>query len=131
MTMSPMQRSIHVEGLAHNAPIPVGARVGPLVCSSAINGKDRASGILPADGAAQVRHAFANLQAFLQAAGAGPQHLAKLGISLKDDSLRGAINAEWNALFPDANDRPARHIVNQDLQHGMLIQLEAMAYVLD
>ena len=124
-------RSIEVPGLAHNAPIPMGARVGPLVCSSGISGRDCASGSLPVDGATQVQHAFANLQAFLKAAGARPEHLVKLTVHLKDDSLRGCINAEWTALFPDPHDRPARHILNYDLQHGMVIQLEAMAYVAD
>jgi 2-iminobutanoate/2-iminopropanoate deaminase len=131
MSHSPARRSIEVPGLAHNAPIPMGARVGPLVCSSGISGKDRVNGVLPTEGAAQVQHAFANLRAFLHEAGAGLQHLAKLTIYLKDDSLRTAINTEWNACFPQAHDRPARHILHHDLQHGMVIQLEAIAYVHD
>ena len=31
--------------------------------------------------------------------------------------------------FPDPHDRPARHTLNYDLQHGMLLQLEAVAVV--
>ena len=125
-----MNRSIVVPGLSHGtAPIPVGARLGPLICSSGLNGKDRATGDLPADGIGQVRHAFANLQAFLEAAGAGTRHVVKLTIYLKDEHLRGAINEEWLALFPLADDRPARHILNYELQHGMVIQLEVVAFV--
>ncbi len=125
-----MNRSIEVAGLSHqSAPIPIGARVGPLICSSGLNGKDRTTGELPIQGADQVTNAFANLIAFLEASRAGPEHLVKLTVYLKDDGLRTAINQAWLALFPDAKDRPARHILNYDLQHGMVIQLEAIAYV--
>lgn len=125
-----MKRSIEVPGLSHgSAPIPMGARIGPLICSSALNGKDRTTGALPAEGPAQVKNIFSNLLAFLKEAGADTQHVVKLSIYLKDDSLRGAINEQWLAMYPDAHDRPARHISNYDLQHGMLIQLEVIAYV--
>lgn len=124
-----MGRSIDVPGIGHAAPIPLGARVGPLVCSSGISGKDPATGAMPATGAEQVVVAFANLDRFLAAAGATHAHLAKLTVFLADDSLRGAINAEWLKRFPDADDRPARHILAYPLQHGMAIQLECIAYV--
>ena len=43
--------------------------------------------------------------------------------------MRDAINAEWLALFPDPHDRPARHILVYELQHGMVVQLEVTAFV--
>ena len=49
-----MKRSLQVPHVGHKAPIPLGARRGPLICSSAIAGKDPADGSLPADGALQV-----------------------------------------------------------------------------
>ena len=125
----PMNRSIEVPGLTHNAPIPLGARVGNLLCSSGIAGKNAATGQLSPDGSAQVVQAFANLRSFLQAGGARLSDVAKLTIYLKDDSLRQAINTEWLACFPDPADRPARHILHSDLQHGMALQLEVMALV--
>ena len=127
--MSAQGRSIDVPGLAHNAPIPVAARVGSLVCSSAIAGKDASTGELPADAAAQARHAFANLRRVLHAAGATPAAVAKLTVTIKDNGVREAVNAEWLDLFPDPQDRPARHIAVQDLQHGMALQLEFIALV--
>ena len=122
-------RSIEVPGLAHNAPIPLGARVGPLICSSGIAGKNPSNGQLDADGSAQVAQAFANLDTFLAAAGAQLGHVVKLTVYVKDNSLRDAINAEWTRRFPDPADRPARHILNYELQHGMQIQLEVTAFV--
>ncbi len=127
--MSRPPRSIDVPGASHNAPIPAAARVGPLLCTSAVAGKDPATGALPADVADQVRHAFANLKAVLDAGGASLQDVVKFSVSIKDNAVREPLNAEWLACFPDPHDRPARHIVLQDLQHGMWLQIEAMAFV--
>lgn len=127
--MPTQARSIDVAGAGHNAPIPLGARVGPLLCSSAIAGKDRSTGKLAPTPESQVSHAFANLDALLQAGGASLADVVKLQISLTDNGLRDAINREWLARFPDPADRPARHISQADLQHGMVIQLEVTAYV--
>jgi 2-iminobutanoate/2-iminopropanoate deaminase len=127
--MKRFARSIHVAGLGHNAPIPVAARVGPLLCSSAIAGKDAATGALPADAATQAKNAFANLRRVLEAGGATLADVAKLAITVHDNSVRDAVNAEWLACFPDPDDRPARHIVVHELQHGMALQLEFIALV--
>lgn len=125
MTRTP--RSIDLPGASHKAPIPAAARVANVICTSAVAGKDPASGELPADIAAQARNAFANLRAVLQAGGGSLQEVVKLSVTIKDNAVREAVNAEWLACFPDAHDRPARHIVVHDLQHGMWLQLEAMA----
>jgi 2-iminobutanoate/2-iminopropanoate deaminase len=127
--MSRPPRSIDVPGASHNAPIPAAARVGHLLCTSAVSGKDAATGQLPADAAAQVHHAFANLRAVLHAGGASLDDVAKFSVTIKDNSVREPLNAEWLACFPDPHDRPARHIVVQDLQHGMWLQIEVMAFV--
>jgi 2-iminobutanoate/2-iminopropanoate deaminase len=122
-------RSIDLPGASHNAPIPAGARVGNILCSSAISGKDAASGKLPEDAAQQAANAFDNLKALLQAGGASLDDIVKLTVTIRDNAVRDAVNAQWLACFPDPHDRPARHIVLHDLQHGMWLQLEAMAVV--
>ncbi|HEY4802608.1 MAG TPA: RidA family protein [Paraburkholderia sp.] len=122
-----MPRSIDVPGLAHNAPIPVGARVGNVLCSSAIAGKDPATGKLTASAADQARLAFDNLKRFLDAGGATLADVVKLAVYVKDDSVREHLNAHWLAFWPDPAQRPARHVVVHDLQHGMFLQLEVMA----
>ena len=122
-------RSIDIPGASHNAPSPAAARVGQILCSSAISGKDAATGQLSPDPVEQTRHAFANLKALLSAGGAKLTDVVKMTIYLKDNSLREAINVEWNACFPDPHDRPARHILNYELQHGMALQIEVMAVI--
>lgn len=125
----PPARSIEVPGASHNAPIPAGARVGHVLCSSAIAGKDAATGLLPPDAATQAELAFANLNTLLQAGGATLSDVVKLTVYIKDNSVRDALNAQWLACFPDPHDRPARHTLVYDLQHGMWLQLEAMAVI--
>ena len=127
--MTASSRSLNVPGAGHNAPIPLGARVGPLICSSGISGKDPATGQLPADPTHQVRLAFANMDALLAQGGAALAHVVKLHITVNDNGVRDAVNAEWLARFPDPQDRPARHIVQQSLQHGMALQIEVTAFV--
>ena len=125
----PPARSIEVPGASHNAPIPAAARVGNVLCSSAIAGKDAATGLLPPDAATQAQLAFSNLKTLLQAGGATLSDVVKLTVYIKDNSVRDAINAQWLACFPDPHDRPARHILVYELQHGMWLQLEAMAVI--
>jgi 2-iminobutanoate/2-iminopropanoate deaminase len=124
-------RSIEVPRIGHKAPIPLGARVGNLICSSGIAGKDPASGALPADGALQVEHAFANMKALLAAGGATLADVVRLSVTLADDALREAVNTHWLSCFPDPADRPARHVVVHPLAHGMALQLELLAVVQD
>ena len=123
-------RSLEVPGVTHGgAPIPMGARVGNILYSSGIPGVDPATGKLGEDAAAQARFAFANLRTLLQAGGAGLEHVVRLTVYLKDNSAREHINAEWLLCFPDPQDRPARHTLAYDLQHGMVLQLEAVAVI--
>jgi len=124
-----MPQSIDVPGLSHKAPIPVGSRVGHVLCSSALSGKDPATGQLGSTPAAQVQLVFDNLRRFLEAGGATLNHVVKLAIYIKDDTVREQINPHWLACWPDAAHRPARHITVHDLQHGMAIQIEALAVI--
>lgn len=127
-----MGRSVEIEGLSHGGnPIPMGARVGPLVCSSGLMGADPATGQVPEDGREQVRLVFDNLVTFLANAGAGLGDVARVGVLLQDPGLRADINERWVTLFPGAGDRPARHTTVRDLPGQMVVQLEVIAYVTD
>lgn len=124
-------RSIHIDGVTHGkAPIPMGARVGNLIYSSALLGKDPATDTLPADAQAQLRCLFANLRTLLANGGAGLADVVHVNAYLKDNSLREPLNAEWLACFPDPDDRPARHTqVLPDMPGGVLAQLAIVAVV--
>lgn len=123
-------RSIEVPGVTHGAaPIPMGARVGNMLYSSGIPGIDPANGKLAEGAAAQAYHAFQNLRVLLGNGGATLDDLIRLTVYIKDNTARDPVNAEWLQCFPDPNDRPARHTLVYDLQHGMLLQIEAIAVV--
>ena len=125
-------RSIEVPGVTHgNVPIPMGARVGNMLFSSGIAGKDPATNKVPADAAEQARFAFQNLRTLLENGGATLEDVGHVTVFVKDDSVRDAINAEWVQCFPDPHDRPARHTRVHDLRGGMLLQLEAIAVIQD
>ncbi len=123
-------RSLEVPGISHgNAPIPMGARVGNMIFSSGIMGRDPRTDTLPEDVALQVKFAFENVVALLEAGGASLDALARMTVFIKDDSARAAVNEQWLKYFPDPHDRPARHTVVHNLSGGMLVQLEIVAVV--
>lgn len=123
-------RSLEVEGVTHGAaPIPMGARVGNMIYSSGIMGKDPATDKLPEDAASQAKFMFQNLQTLLKNGGATLDDVVRVSAYVKDNSYREALNAEWLRCFPDPHDRPARHTSVVDLQGGMLMQIEAVAVV--
>jgi len=123
------RRSIEVEGLHHSAPIPMAARVGPLLVSSGISGQDPATGEVPPDVGEQVRLVFANLRSVLAAGGAEAGDVAKLTFFVRDRSVRAAIDEEWLDLFPDPDSRPARHTLVAELPPRFDVQCEVIAYV--
>ena len=121
-------RSIEVAGVGHGAaPIPMGARVGNTLYSSGIAGVDPATGKLAEGAAAQAACAFRNMRTLLANGGATLQDVVRMTVYVKEASAREPVNAEWLQCFPDPHDRPARHTLTYDLQHGMLLQLEVVA----
>jgi 2-iminobutanoate/2-iminopropanoate deaminase len=123
-------RSLEVPGVTHGtAPIPMGARVGNMIYSSGIMGKDPATDSLPPDVASQAKFAFDNVIALLEAGGATLANLVRMTVFIKDESARAAVNEQWLKYFPDPHDRPARHTLKHDLGGGMLLQLEVVAVV--
>lgn len=129
--MSPRRRSIEIDGVAHAAPIPMGARIDNIVYSSAIMGIDPETGSAGATGEEQVRLAFANVARFLVAAGVTPDDVIRMTVLLEDMELREFVNDEWLKMFPDPHNRPARHAVSQHLNGSMLVQLEVIAVASD
>lgn len=127
--VSTRRRSIEITGLGHGSqPIPAASVVGPLLVTGGISGRDPGTGEIPEDPAAEVAQAFANLKAILDAAGASPDHVAKVTVFVRDRDIRAHVNPPWLDLFPDPESRPARHTLETGLA-GMRIQLECLAYI--
>ena len=125
------RRSIHVEGLGHKHPIPVASRVGNIVASSVISGVDPQTGKIPDTLEEQAETAFANMRRIIEAAGASPDDVIKVGVYMDDPTRRDAINRPWLELFPDEDSRPARHTQQDSLLGKRLIALEFIAVLSD
>src|SRR5438093_1575624 len=118
------RQSINLEGQAHGAPIPNGCKIGNMVFSSAIGGRDPVSGKVPDDPEEQAQVLFKNIRAFMQAAGGSPDNIAHVTVLMKDDGQREAINKPWLEMFPDENSRPARHALQAPIRGaGLLFQI--------
>jgi 2-iminobutanoate/2-iminopropanoate deaminase len=108
----------------------MGARIGNLLFSSGVAGKDPASDTLPDDPARQAELMFQNVRTLLELGGGSLDDVVRFTVYLKDNAYREHLNREWLKAYPDEHDRPARHTLIYDLQGGMLMQCELVA-VLD
>ena len=122
------RHSIEVPGLHHGGlPIPQACVVGNLLASSAISPLDPATGAVPEGTEEQVELVFANARRVLEAAGGGPEDVAKCTVFVRDKAIRPVIDKYWIEMFPDESSRPARHTLRIDLAEPLQIQLEILA----
>ncbi len=119
------REAIEIPGVSHGAPIPMGAKIGNIVFSSAIMGKNAENNELPLEAEPQISCLFQNIESFMKSAGGSSENIIRMSVYLKDNSYRELFNKEWLKMFPNEEDRPARHIsINESLQHGMIAQVE-------
>jgi 2-iminobutanoate/2-iminopropanoate deaminase len=121
------RKSIHVKGMEHGAPIPNGTVLGNLVFSSAISGKDAKTGVMSSNPDEQAEAMFRNLRLFMESSGGTPDHIGYMKVYLKEEKYRDSVNKAWLNMFPDENDRPARHALKAELRGEMLMQIEVIA----
>ncbi|MBI5322287.1 RidA family protein [Bradyrhizobium sp.] len=129
MTGPSRRRSIHIGGFKHANPIPNASRIGNLVMSGVILGRDSA-GKMPDSLEAQCANMFAHMKATVEAAGGSTDDIIKMTVWLKDRSQRAPVNAEWLKMFPDEHSRPARHALQMDnMEGGALVQCDFTAVI--
>ncbi|GGK75771.1 RidA family protein [Mangrovihabitans endophyticus] len=125
------RRSVHVAGFSHVNPVPAASRIGPFVFSGAITGRDPHTGEMPADVETQCANMFRHVRDIVEAAGGGTADIAKMTVWLRDRGDRAALNREWEAMFPDPDDRPARHALAADFDGRTLVQCDFVAVLGD
>jgi 2-iminobutanoate/2-iminopropanoate deaminase len=121
------RRAFDVESMTHSNPIPAVSRVGPLVMSSVIVGRDPGSSNVPEAIEGQLANLFHHVGEMLHAAGADWRHVVKMNFYLPSLDLRMELNGPWVEHFPDPASRPARHTQ----LGGSTAQCDFMAYVDD
>jgi 2-iminobutanoate/2-iminopropanoate deaminase len=123
----PVRRIVRLDQRAGQPNIPAAVILGDLILPSVISGRDPAAGQQSVDPAMQVRQAFVNMRRVIEAAGGTLDGIGKVTVFLKDFEHRRLVNECWLEMFPDEDNRPARHVLLADLQGGDWIQLDVIA----
>lgn len=122
------RRSIHIGSFKHTNPIPNACRIGNLLMSGVILGRD-ADGNMPLRIEDQCANMFAHMKAIVEAGGGTTDDIIKMTVWLKDRSQRVPLNVEWIKMFPDEHTRPARHSLHAELEGGALVQCDFTAVI--
>lgn len=121
------RQSIHIAGMSHTVPIPNAARVGNLLMTGTISGRNPETGEVPDDPTAAITELFANAKRILDAAGGTFGDVVKMTFYVKDRAIRSALDPVWISVFPDEHDRPARHVIGDP--DGPNLQAELTAFI--
>lgn len=100
---------IQINGSAHENPIPTAVKIGNMVYTSALMGTDPSSGQMPETVEEEVAQLFTYILEIMEKAGGSSENIAHLSVSVTNRSYKEIVNKEWLKLFPDPDNRPARH----------------------
>jgi 2-iminobutanoate/2-iminopropanoate deaminase len=128
-TRNNRRRSIHIGGFKHANPIPNACRIGNLLMSGVILGRDPETGAMPPDLETQCAHMFAHMKAIVEAGGGTTDDIIKMTVWLQDRNRRDPVNVEWLKMFPDEHSRPARHSLAMEMSGGALVQCDFTAVI--
>lgn len=118
---------LQIEGTKHDNPIPAAVKVGNMVYTSAIIGSDPQTGIVPENVDEEIQHLFHYLETIMTSAGGSVSDIAHVSVYMVDRKYKENVNVEWLKMFPNENDRPARHTTEKSLKKGLRVQLEMTA----
>ncbi|CAL9487510.1 RidA family protein [Streptomyces sp. enrichment culture] len=122
----PRRISVYTDEYQHTNPVPAACRIDNVVHSGAIVGTDRVHGTARTLDE-QCAVMFRRLRDIVAAAGCDLSDIVKVTLWMADRRDRSAVNREWTAMFPDPADRPARHVVQVELDEATLIQCDFVA----
>lgn len=125
------RKSIHIDGFAHKNPIPNASVIGNMLVTGVIMGRDTRNETIPDTIEEQCAIMFRHVRDIVEAAGGTTDDIIKMSVWLKNTSDRSALNAEWTAMFPDPENRPARHAFSLDDESIVMVQCDFMAVLGD
>ena len=110
-------------------PYSPGMIFGNLVFVSGQAGRDPATGSLAPDVAAQTTQTLKNIEAILEAAGSGLQHVLRCGVFLVDMKEFPTMNEIYARTF--GTHRPARTTVEVAglPGEGLRVEIDCIAYI--
>jgi 2-iminobutanoate/2-iminopropanoate deaminase len=115
---------IEIPGLSHKDPLPMGAKLGPMVFSSVIAPEDPADGKLVQGALPQIARAFDNMKLFMKAAGGSDAEINHAWVFMKDFAFQHDMVERWVRDYPNFGDRPARKTLPYDLAGDSQIQVQ-------
>jgi 2-iminobutanoate/2-iminopropanoate deaminase len=116
--------AIEIPGLVHKDPLPMGARLGPMVFSSVIAPEDPANGKLVEGALPQIDRAFENMKLFMNAAGGSDAQINHVWVFMKDFTFQPPMVERWVRDYPKFGDRPARKTLPYELAGDSQIQVQ-------
>ena len=120
---------LQIQGSKHDNPIPAAVKIGNMVYTSAIIGSDPHTGEVPNDVDEEIRNLFKYLEEIMKVAGGTTDDIAHLSVYIVDRQYKENVNKEWLKMFPDENNRPARHTTEKNLKKGLRVQFEMTAVI--
>jgi len=75
----------------------------------------------------EVANLFHYLREIMELAGGTTDDIAYLSVSSTDREYKKIVNVEWLKMFPNENDRPARHASVKNLREVLRVQIEMTA----
>jgi enamine deaminase RidA (YjgF/YER057c/UK114 family) len=122
------RRSVYVDEIAHQSPIPNASRIGNIIVSGLIRGADPATSKLAATLEQQCAFMFLHMRRAVESGGATVEDIIKVTVWMKE-LTRQPVNDQWVKMFPDPEARPARQILEVPMEPGVLIQCDFMAVI--
>jgi 2-iminobutanoate/2-iminopropanoate deaminase len=129
MSSQARRQSVYIGGFKHANPIPNACRIGNLLMSGVILGRDPVTGTMPKTIEKQCANMFAHMKAIVEAGGGTTDDIIKMTVWLQDRTQRAPVNAEWVKMFPDQQTRSARHSLQMDMDGGALVQCDFTAVI--
>ena len=113
----------------HKNPIPAAAIHRGILISSVISGKSAVTDAYPEDKTEQISLVFKYIENIISEAGGSVQDIIKMDLYFRDKNDRSLVNPEWEKMFPNPKNRPARHTQIGDLPENCCLQVTIMAVI--
>lgn len=118
---------LKIKGSSHENPIPVAVKIGNMVYTSALIGSNPETGEVPENIEDEIGYLFDYLVEIMEQAGGSTDDIAHLSVYVNDREYKKLVNVGWLKMFPNENDRPARHTTVKKLRAGLRVQFEMTA----
>ena len=113
----------------HKNPIPAAAIQGGILISSVISGKSLVTDAYSKDKKEQISLVFEYIEKIIFEAGGSVQDIIKMDLYFRDKNDRSLVNPEWEKMFPNPKERPARHAQIGDLPKNCCLQVTITAVI--